>query len=217
MNQDPTVLLTLLNQDKVLSISPHSKVIPKDVITTLISCQELLDRLKTQEKEYRKTIIEECEKEKEAASVEGFKEGFKLFSEKLSILEEEVDRVKEVLSKEMLPIALKAAKKVIGDHLQIGDQVFLDSIKKHLKAVKAHKKVTVWVSKEDFPFVEKEKSNLKQNFESLETFSVREKDDLKRGDCLIETDGGIINGRFEHVWAILEEAFKRILAKQTGG
>jgi type III secretion protein L len=66
------------------------------------------------------------------------------------------------------------------------------------------------VSKDDFEAVDKRKEELKKQFESLEAFSLRPREDVTPGGCIIETEVGIINATIENQWAIIEKAFEKL-------
>ena len=66
------------------------------------------------------------------------------------------------------------------------------------------------VSKKDYEYLEKDKSKIKALFEELDTLSLRERDDVESGGCIIETEGGIINARLEDRWKTLEGAFEAL-------
>ncbi len=54
---------------------------------------------------------------KEQAQKEGFEEGFKQWLEHIQLLEEEIKKVRHETEKVALPVALKAAKKIVGQVL----------------------------------------------------------------------------------------------------
>ena len=59
--------------------------------------------------------------------------------------------------------------------------------------------------------LEKHKPRLRDMFEHLESLSIRPRDDIEPGGCVIETEIGIINVEMEHRWRVLEKAFEALL------
>lgn len=201
-------LLTLIYGDRV-HLAPEEKVIKQDLFSELINAKELLNRIKTESRQYKMGVTKECEELKDQAEREGFKLGFEKWMEKVREVEERIEKVKDELEKSITPLALMAAKKIVGREIELDNEAILDIVKSHLKAVKQSKKITVWVSRADFAILDKNKQQLKENFEELEIFSVRPRDDLTKGGCIIETESGIINATIENQWAIIEKVFEK--------
>lgn len=201
-------LLTLIYGDKV-HLAPEEKVIKKDLYSKLINARDLLNRIKLESNQYKLGIANESEELKEQAERAGFQLGFEQWVGKIRELEERIEQVKGELEKSITPLALTAAKKIVGREIELDKEVIVDIVKSHLKAVKQSKKIIIWVSRQDFAELDKHKQDLKENFEDLEVFSVRLRDDLSKGSCVIETETGIINATIENQWAIIEKVFAK--------
>lgn len=194
-----------------IHLTPESKVIPAEVISKSLDITEMLEKAQKDAADYRRQIEEECIQLKEEAKTKGFEEGLKQWSEKLKELEQHIDNVRGEMSEVLVPVALKAAKKVVGREIELSPHTVLDIIRANLKAVTTHTNITIYVSKKDLDLVEKERDNLKNLFDKVETFTIRERSDIEPGGCVIETEGGIINARLENVWQTLEKAFESLL------
>lgn len=207
-------IFTLINQGEI-HLSPEVKFLPKEEVGELLNGKELLDKIQEDAENYRKEVVLECEKLKENAQTEGYEEGFKNWVEHVAALEKEIVKVRQEFEKVLIPIALKAAKKIVGREIQLNEETIVDIIANALKPVVTHKKITIYVNKKDFEAVEKNKPRLKQLFESLEAFLVRERGDIEQGGCVIETEGGIINAQLENLWRILERAFDQLMKSKS--
>jgi type III secretion protein L len=194
-----------------IHLTPESKIIPAEVISTSLDITQMLEKAKQDAAEYRKQVEEECIVLKEQAQELGFEEGLKQWAEKLQELETQIDNVRGEMSEVLVPVALKAAKKVVGREIELDPKAVLDIIRANLKAVTTHTNITIYVSKKDLDLVEKERDNLKNLFDKVETFTIRERSDIEQGGCVIETEGGIINARLDNVWQTLEKAFESLL------
>jgi Flagellar biosynthesis/type III secretory pathway protein len=204
-----TEFLTMIQGEKIIP-SPPGRIIKKALFSDLLRGEALLKKIEEDTREYKKQVVEECDALKEAAEAEGYLRGFSLWIEKLVTLEQEVSKYREELSKQTLPIALKLAKKIVGDELKQQPDAILNMIQRNLKAVKSHKKIIIWVSRQEFQRVDAAKESFKKQFEEVELLSVRQKEELSLGDCMIETEGGIINARLDHIWGIIEKAFEKM-------
>lgn len=208
-----TKFFNLISGDEIHR-SPQSKIIPAEAFSTLLDGYEILERIKQDAEQYRSEVVSEAEKAKAHAEEEGYAEGYQKWSEHLVRLEEEIERVYQEMEKLIIPVALKAAKKIVEKELEVSNDAIVSIVAANLRAVSQHKKVTIYVNRKDLDILEKNKPQLKQIFESLESLSIRDRDDVTPGGCIIETEIGIVNAQIEHRWRILEKAFET-LAKKT--
>lgn len=199
--------LSLIKNDEV-HIAPGKKVIPAKEFDQLIEASELISRAHEEVANFRKEVETECEKLKEEAEKQGFEEGLKKWNEQLAQLEKEKDHIKEEMHKTLVPLALTAVKKIIGQELKIHPDVVTDIVKTALKPVSQHRKITIFVNKEDLDFLEAERTKIKELFEHLETLSIKVREDVARGGCIIETEAGIINAQLDSQLQALEAAFQ---------
>lgn len=200
-------IFSLIYGDKIHA-APKQKIIPADAVSTLIEADKILEHIKQDAEKYRLQISKECEEIKENAFKEGYEDGYQQWTNHLADLENEIQSVHKELQQLIIPLALKAAKKIIGKEIELSQDVIVDIVSSNLKAVSQHKKVTIYVNKKEIEALEKNKQRLKDIFENLESFSIREREDVSPGGCIIETEVGIINAQMEHRWSILERAFE---------
>lgn len=194
-----------------ITAAPQAKTIPAEEFSTLLSAQEVLDKVKEDAVLYRQDVVAEVEKIKEKAQQEGFEEGFKKWVEAIAEMEKEIARVHGEVEKMIVPIAIKAAKKIVNKELEQSEDTIVEIVAGNLKAVSQHKQVTIYVNKKDLQTIEAQKPRLKEIFEHLESLSIRERADVEPGGCIIETEGGIINAQLENRWRILENAFESLM------
>jgi type III secretion protein L len=200
---------------QTITIAPGTKRLPADAFSTLLSCRELLEAAKKDAEEYRKQVTAECEEIKAHAESEGFQAGFDQWTQTVSYLEGEIAKVQEELKKVVLPVAIKAAKKIVAAELQVNPSVVLDIVASTLKSIAQHKRIVLYVSKKDYDLIESSKSKLKPIFEELESLSIRDREDIEPGGCIIETEVGIVNARLKDRWKTLETALEHIASTVT--
>jgi type III secretion protein L len=201
---------SLIHQDLVRQ-APNQKVIPAAEFSELLNGQELLKKIEEDMALYKKEIDEEAEKLKEEAKKLGFEEGLKEWSQKMKECEDHIASVKGEMEKMIVPVALQAAKKIVGKEMQLHPDVILDIIKQSLKSVSQHKKFTIYVNRQDLAIVDENRPKLKEGLESVESLAVATRDDIKPGDAIIETEAGIINVEQEKLWKSLEAAFSALM------
>ncbi len=195
-----------------ITIAPGTKRLPAEAVSSLLGCEELLTAVQKDAEEYRKQVVAECEELKTHAEAEGFQAGFDKWAEMVAYLEKEVVKVREELQKVVMPVALKAAKKIVASELQVNPQVTLDIVSSTLKSIAQHKRIVLYVSKQDYELIESSKSRLKSVFEELESLSIREREDVEPGGCVVETEVGIINARLKDRWRTLETALENVVS-----
>lgn len=198
---------------KEVRIAPGTKVIPASEFSTLETAHEIVKTVKKEAHAYRSEVAEEAEKIKEKAFEEGFQEGLKSLSNHLFVLDEELKHLREDVQKKILPLALKAARKLVGEELRLHPDRIVDIVLTSLKPVTQHRKITIFVNRADLQALEENKPKIKKIFEHLESLSIQERPDIEPGGCMIETEAGIINAQLENQWRALESAFESFMKK----
>lgn len=193
---------------------PKGKVIPSEEFSTLLEAKEVLLHVQKDAEQYREQVTSECEILKEQAQKDGFEAGFSEWAEHIAELENEIKKVRTDLEKLVVPVALKAARKILGKELELSETAIVDIVSTALKAVAQHKRITIWVNAKNKAILEKNRDNIKVLFENLESLSIRERDDVASGGCIIETEAGIINAQLENQWMILEGAFQKLMREE---
>lgn len=207
-------IFDLIRGDSI-HIAPKTKFVPAKEFSTLQSAIEVLELANEDVEKYKIQIAEECEVIKAQAQQEGFEAGFQSWLEAIANYETEIQNVRSEIQKVIAPVALKAAKKIVGRELETSEDAIVDIVINALKAVSQHKKITIYVSKKDLRSLEAQKSKLRDLFEDLEVLSIRERADITPGGCVIETEGGIINAQLENQWRVLERAFAKLLTPKN--
>lgn len=201
---------TLIYGDQIRA-APKTKIIPADNLSTLQEASQVLERIKQDAEKYRSQVAKECEELKEHAFKEGYDDGFKQWAEHLTHFEKQLKSLRTEMQQVIIPIALTAAKKIVGREIELSEQTIVDIVASNLKAVSQHKRIIIYVNKKELDILEKNKMRLRDLFEHLESLSIRPRDDISPGGCIIETEVGIINAQFEHRWQVLEKAFEALL------
>ncbi len=203
---------SLFNKEEIYS-APNEKIIPKKVFSTLLDANEILEKIKSDGEKHLLKTKEECKKLKQDAKEKGFEEGLEKFNKAVLELDKNTKELREEFNKNILPIALKAAKKILGEELKLHPDRIVDIVIQALKPVTQHHRVKIYVNRADIDTLEKHKSKIKKILEQADTFSIQERMDVEPGGCIIETEAGIINAQLENQWKALEIAFKSFKKK----
>jgi type III secretion protein L len=206
-----------LIEGATLHLKAGMKRIPASEASTLLDASEALQRVDQEIQDYKDEVAKECEYLKEKAKEEGFAEGQKEWAEQLAYFKSEIERIEKEVNNTLSPLALTAVKKIIGKEIEMNPDVILDIVKTALKPVSQHKKITIYVNKDDLDRVEEKRQEIKGGFEHLETLSIKSRDDVQPGGCVVETEAGIINAQLESQLKALESAFTTFFKQQKKG
>ena len=193
--------------------APGEKIIPAKEFSSFLNAGEVLETIKKEAKEFKQEAEREAEEAKQKGYKEGFQQGLIALNKHLFELDRELKTLRGEVQEKILPLALKAARKVIGEELKLHPDRIVDIVLNSLKPVTQHKKIIIYVNKNDLERLEKGKSKIKKIFEHLESLSIQERDDIEPGGCIIQTEAGIINAQLENQWLALEAAFATFMKK----
>jgi type III secretion protein L len=202
-----------LFSNKEIHIAPGKKHIPASEFSSLETAASIIETTKQEALLFKQETFVESEKIKEMAFQEGFQEGLISLNSHLRMLDDELKTLRTDIQKKILPLALKAARKIIGEELKMHPDRIVDIVLTSLKPVTQHRKVTIYVNREDLEQIETSRPKIKKMFEHLENLSIQERDDIEPGGCMIETEAGIINAQLENQWRALESAFESFMVK----
>jgi type III secretion protein L len=201
---------SLLHHETVHS-AKGDKVIPAEEFSTLMSAFELIEKAKEDVIAYKKEAEEQNEKLKAQAEKEGFEKGLSHFNEQLVNFEIELKKVRHEMNRLILPLALKAAKKIVAEEIKLHPDRIVDIVLQTLSPVTQNHRIKIYVNKADKEILEQEKPRIKEILEQVESLSILERSDIAPGGCIIETEAGIINASIENQWRSLESAFEKYM------
>lgn len=205
--------LTLLS-GKTVHAAPGVKRIPKAEFSELLKAKDLLEKIKQEAKEYRQEIAHQGETYFEESKKNGFQEGLAQWANQIKFLEEEKIKVSAEVQKFLVQIALATAKKVVGREIEQNPKTIADIVLKSLRSVSSHKKINIFVNREDYAALDVEREHLKSIFGELQTFHIQTRSDIQRGGAVIETEAGIIDARAENLWSNIEKALEELIQKK---
>ena len=199
---------------KNVHFAPEAKLIPKEEFAHLVDAKELIEIIKQENIEHRAEIAKEGEKIFEDSKAKGFQEGLEQWTKQLKLLENEKNKVRKEVEKVIAKIALITTKKIIGRELEQNPKTLIDIIAKNLKSVTSHRKITIYVNKNDLDLFNENREALKKSFEDIDSFAIQHREDVTQGGAIIETESGIIDARAENLWKTIEKTFEDLLNKK---
>ncbi len=190
----------------------NAKIIPQEDYTLLVSAEEILEKAKEDATRYETEIKALCEQLKEAAKKDGFEEGLIQFNAHIIQFEKNLQALRLDLQKQILPLALKAAQKIVGEQLKLHPETIVDIVLQTLAPVTQNQRISIYVSKADKEILEAHRQDIKDLLAQVKSLTIQERADISPGGCIIETEKGIINATIENQWHALQAAFQRYTA-----
>lgn len=205
-----TKLFSLLYKENV-HLAPGKKILSAEEYAEILSTEELLHKIEQELKQKSEEAVKAAASAKKAAEEAGFQEGLNKWSAQLAEFERSLQLVKAETEKSIVPVAIKAAEKIVGKQLAENPAVLIDIVKQSLKAVAQHRRFTLYVNPKEIALFEESKPVLRQILEQAESFAIVPREDIVAGQCTIETESGIINVNVEELWKALEAAFQQFV------
>jgi type III secretion protein L len=189
-------------------ITSGRKILPKNEFCEILSAKEIIEKAHTDAKALGEENEKKCEELREQSKKEGRKEGLTEFNKHILYFESRVKEVETDFQNSVLPLALKAAKKIVGAQFALKPETIVDIVIKTLKPVSQNRKVKIIINPEDRKFIEEQKEEIRKGLDQLETLAIEERASVEPGGCIIETESGIINATLENQWRAIEAAFE---------
>lgn len=168
--------------------STDDKVIPAKDFSQLVKANALVKKAEEDVVHAHQEAEKEAQRLKAEAKAEGFQEGLEQFNEHLLAFEATARTLRLELQQQIIPIALKAAKKVVATQLELKPDTIVDIVLQALTPAMHSRRVILYVNKEDKEILESHKSKIKTILEQLQTLSIQERADISPGGCIIETE-----------------------------
>jgi len=204
-------LFSLIYSGEIHRSGEEEPILPKEEFSLLLDAKEVLQKAKEDVKGYLKQNQAECDKALAKAKEAGFNQGLTEFNKQILLYEQKIKEMEHQLQKMILPLTLKAAKKIVGRELETSPETIVDIVRQTLKPVVQNHHIKIYVNKKDKETLDKEKQSFRDALEHVETFTIDEREDVSPGGCIIETEAGIINASLENQWRALESAFEAFM------
>ena len=189
----------------------ESKIIPSKQFEILLDAKSVLEKAQSDAELYFEENKKACQQFLKEAQEAGFNQGLVEFNKQILCYDQKMKQFEHELQKLVLPLALKAAKKIVGKELELSPEVIVDIVRQVLKPVTQSHHIKIYVNKQDKDRLEHSKKQVKDILEQVKTFVLEERQDVLPGGCIIETEAGIINASLENQWRALESAFEAFM------
>lgn len=187
------------------------KVLPIEAVGTFVELENLVKDAATELQSLKNEFVEKQTLAIEKAKEEAHQEALTIFNQHIFAMDAATKTLRTQLLKQVLPLALNAAKKIVGEQLKLHPETIVGMIQKQLLQCSSCKRIKILVSKEDKAVLDENKSALKEKLDQLESLAIEESADLSPGSVMILTEAGNINATLDLQWKALETAFSRFM------
>lgn len=189
--------------------SSDEKIIPAESYSKLVDAEEVLQKAREDGETLLKETEKKCEELRKEAHQLGFQEGLEKLNDAIISLDLEQKRMRHELHRHILPIALTAAKKIVGKELEIFPETIVEIVLQTIAPVAQCQRIVIYVSKDEKAHLEAERPQIAAILTQVQSLTIQEKAGLTPGSCIIQTEKGMINATIENQWAALERAFQK--------
>ena len=202
-----------LDADDKLQIADDVKIIRKDDLEKFFAAEEIILESKKKAQEILDKAEEIYKNRFEQGLTEGKEEGKSEYTFKImDMVLSQVDSL-ESLEKQLVEVVTKSVNKIIGD-LDEKDRI-VRVVRKGLSAVRGEKRIVVRVSTHDEPIVREDlKAYLLSDDGRGGYIEVIGDVNLKKGDCILETQMGVVEASLDTQLKILSESLSARVASK---
>ena len=125
------------------------KIVTEETLGTFVKLEELVNDTKKELESIKNEYIEKQSQELEKKKEEAYLEALTIFNQHVFALDAEMKTLRMHLVKQVLPLALNAAKKIVGEQLKMHPETIVAMIQKQLNQCTSARKIKILVSKED--------------------------------------------------------------------
>lgn len=200
------------NPGPQLRIFSHRHTLPRAVVIKKdrFEVVELAERAIRTARQEAEAIVGQAEADaaliREAAQREGYQEGRRAMAAAEVALRGEAVRLRAEAGERLLRLAVALAERVLGEELRTHPEALLALVRRALGQVAFCRRAVVRLNPEDARLLVGAYPTLAEVVRGGAELSILEDCDLSRGYCLVETEGGRVDGSVPVLLASLEEA-----------
>jgi len=193
--------------EKMVASSP--KVLKREVYEATREARDVVALAHDQAKQ----IIEEAERQRDAireqARQQGYNQGLAEWNQILARTLAAAEDLKKNWEETMLRLSVRVAEKIIGEQLKLAPDTIVGIAQQALEGSRFGKHVTIRVSEAEVQEVRKHVQRLKTAVGFSNEFEIVASPSLSLGDCVIESELGIVDARLDIQLKCLEDALTR--------
>ncbi len=189
----------------VFTPAPTARLLKAADYALLLEAESILDAARAEAEALRQQAVADCALEKERAYAQGMAEGKMEMAERMfSTISASVDYL-ENMETMVVELVMKALRKIIDD---MDDRERVQSVvRKALGYVRSQKRVLLRISPEDAELLRDWLADLHKEFAGIGVLDTAVDPHLSRGDCILESELGLIDASLDVQLAGIRKAF----------
>ena len=199
----------MLQIKKEYQVLPDQKIVKADDYAAFVDSQTIISNAQAEADE----ILEDAKRVFEEEKVKGYEQGLKEGEKKstahlIKYLSKTVDSF-EKFEEKILDVVMKALRQIMGE---MDDKELVKKIvKKALNLARSQKQMVLRVAPSQAEYMRGEIDSILKDYPGINFVDVREDARLTEGDCIVDTDLGVIDGRIDTQLEVLRTTFKDLI------
>jgi type III secretion protein L len=187
------------------SVTP--KLVKRESISAMLDAVTILDTAREQARAILRDAEDRHAETLAAAKLEGEGEGLRRYLDAISALRDEADAHYGQAEVELVKLGSAIARKIVGEELRSSDETILSIVREALTSAHRAKSIVIRAHANDARTLAKQKHELR--LPSACTVDIQADSTLEPGDCVIESELGIVDARLETQLKVIEAALLR--------
>jgi type III secretion protein L len=206
---DPVAPPRISARDR-LSSSVKGRVIEGEIYDARLRAKQIIEDAMAEAEKIRASAEEYRKEQGEKGFEKGYQDGLAQATEILLRAREEYARLLHGAEAQMVKLAIKVARKIIGREFKVNPRTILDVVSQAISAVRQQSEIIIRVNPSDLEVLVKNKEKLIGVLGRAKDLDIRGDKSVKRGGCVIDSEIGTIDAQLDTQLAMIE----KILLKQ---
>jgi flagellar assembly protein FliH len=218
-NQEVPELKTVIknkSQEMLSEANENAKLI---IFEANIEADKIIEKAKIEAEEIKNLAYDSAYREGFAKAREDFQEENNSILSESEIIREQAkrdyDETVNNLEKDILKLVMEIARKVVGAELKTNSEVIVSIVKDALKRTNEKENIMIKVSQEDSEALKDNIHEIIGRETGITNVKLKKNLSLNKGDVIIETPYGSIDGSVEKKLSNIENVFNEFVAKDA--
>ncbi|WOG29318.1 HrpE/YscL family type III secretion apparatus protein [Endozoicomonas sp. 8E] len=191
-----------------LTIDPSAKVLKSQDYADYLESEKIVSKARDHAREILEQSRQAYEKEKQRGYEEGLAESKVDQAEQmLKVVSRTINYLSEV-EKALADILMSGIKKIIGEYDQ--EELAVSLVKNALQHVRNEKQVTIRIPPSQFKMVKARLNEILGEYKGVGFIDLVSDERLSTGDCIMESDIGVVDASVDLQIKALQKRFERI-------
>jgi type III secretion protein L len=187
------------------SLAP--KLVKRESISAMLDAVTILDTAREQARAILRDAEDRRAETLAEANLEGEAEGLRRYLDAISALRKEADTHYEQAETELVKLGSAIARKIVGEELRSSDETIVNIVREALASAHRANSIVIRAHAGDARSLSKQKQDL--HLPAACMVEMRADSSLAPGDCVIESELGIVDARLETQLRVIEAALLR--------